>query len=103
MLDLQPDQLRELTAILQSMAPGCTVWAFGSRVNGHARRTSDLDLLVARPSGDKLPILQLADLADALTESRLPMLVDVVDAARCEAAFAAQARANGVLVQAAAT
>jgi len=81
-LDLQPDHLRLLLDILNSSAPGAEVWAYGSRVNGAAHDGSDLDLVVRNPDALNHPQKQLWRLRQALGESNLPMLVDVLDWAR---------------------
>jgi predicted nucleotidyltransferase len=53
-----------------------TVYVFGSRAKGTARKYSDVDLLLELdpPAEAKL----LGDLADAFEESSLPFTVDVV-------------------------
>lgn len=50
------------------------VRVFGSRATGHARPSSDLDLVVYPPAPPKA----LGDLRIALEESDLPIFVDVV-------------------------
>ena len=85
MLDLTAEQLAEVRHILRSHVPGLTVHAFGSRVQGKAKRFSDLDLVVM---GDEpLHFRQLAALKDAFAESDLPFRVDVVDWAATSEAF----------------
>jgi len=76
-LDLEPRELATVRAILARHVPNCTVCAFGSRVRGTARRTSDLDLAIMteRP----LDAGRMADLREAFSESDLPFLVDLVD------------------------
>lgn len=50
---------------------------FGSRARGDARRTSDIDLaIVAR---HPIPADSLAEMREALEESRIPFRVDLVD------------------------
>jgi uncharacterized protein len=78
-LDLKPDHLRLLLDVLERHAPEAEVWAYGSRVNGGAHDGSDLDLVVRNPSGLDQPQKQPGLLRDALSESALPMLVDVLD------------------------
>ena len=61
------------------------MWAFGSRVRGGARATSDLDLAVL---GDApLSFETLAALRNAFNESNVPYKVDVVDWAATSEAF----------------
>ena len=76
-LDLRPDQLEIVRAILRRHVPDCEVWAFGSRVTGTAKPYSDLDLAVI---GDgRLSRNAVASLAEDFSESALPFKVDVVD------------------------
>jgi predicted nucleotidyltransferase len=46
MIDLNPDQLEEVKAILRRLVPECEVRVFGSRIPGRARSFSDLDIAV---------------------------------------------------------
>lgn len=66
--------------------PNCTVWAFGSRVNGNAKPTSDLDLAIDSPDGP-LDLTIIGSVAEAFDESMLPMKVDVVDYRQISPAF----------------
>ena len=77
MLDLPTEQLDLVRSILLEHAPGSRAWVFGSRVNGSARRFSDLDL--ALDSNEPLPLSTLADLRHAFEESDLPISVDLLD------------------------
>jgi predicted nucleotidyltransferase len=73
---IEPREWKELSAILESYAPGNRVWAFGSRATGRrVRRFSDLDIVIG---GEELPFDQIAKLREALDESRLPFKVDIV-------------------------
>ena len=57
----------------------------GSRVTGHAKPFSDLDLVVM---GDEpLSLTTLAEIRDAFDESDLPFTVDIVEWATASAAF----------------
>lgn len=76
-LDLQPRHLDEVRRILARHAPGARAWAFGSRAAGHAKRFSDLDVVLQADDG--LAIETLARLREAFSESDLPITVDVVD------------------------
>jgi uncharacterized protein len=86
-LDLKPDHLELLREILSRHVPGAEVWAYGSRVNGGAHEGSDLDLVVRNPAALDQPQKQLWALRDALSESNLPILVDVLDWARLPEGF----------------
>ncbi|MCQ9328571.1 nucleotidyltransferase family protein [Pelistega suis] len=77
MLHLSEQELFIVKSILQQHIPYATVWAFGSRVNGHHKPYSDLDLAVMT---DKPLSLEVhANLKDAFSESDLPWKVDIVD------------------------
>jgi predicted nucleotidyltransferase len=77
MLDITPDHLAEVCRILRMHAPGRTVRAFGSRVQGTAKPFSDLDLAIM--GTEPLDFRTYAALKDAFAESNLPFRVDVVD------------------------
>jgi len=79
-LELAAANLREVKAILRAHLPGIEVRAFGSRVTGTARKTSDLDLALMTEA--PLDLDRLGALRDALSESDLPFKVDLVDWAR---------------------
>ncbi|MCU0793741.1 MAG: nucleotidyltransferase domain-containing protein [Opitutaceae bacterium] len=77
MIDLKPEYLEEVRAILDRCVPDCEVLAFGSRVEGRARKHSDLDLIVK--AEQPLPLQRLAQLRECFMESALPIRVDVSD------------------------
>lgn len=87
-LAIAPHDRDELCRLLQSHLPHEEVWAYGSRVNGTGHDTSDLDLVVRHPAD--LTAQQgfaLSELRDALSESNLPLLVDLHDWATLPPAF----------------
>lgn len=72
---LTPEQHGLLLALIGRFLPDTQVWAFGSRVKGLARSSSDLDLLFfIRPEQRS----QLFALHEALEESALPFRVDLL-------------------------
>ena len=87
MLDLEPDYIETLQKIFATHLPGMIVWAYGSRVDNKSHEGSDLDLVVINPHGGNVPEENLFALRDALQESNLPILVDVLDWARIPASF----------------
>lgn len=84
-LQLQPAELAIVQQILQANVPNCTVWAYGSRVKGLAKRYSDLDLAII--STTPLSFLQLAQLEEAFSDSALPWKVDLLDWATASEPF----------------
>lgn len=89
MIDLEKKYLDIVRSILALRAPGCEVWAFGSRVRStiqdqvrdvkpwHTKKYSDLDLAVV--AREKLDWQQIEDLKLAISESDLPIMVDILD------------------------
>jgi uncharacterized protein len=63
------------------------IWAYGSRVNGTAHEGSDLDLVVITPKRDKVPLDILLDLKEKISESNIPILVELFDWARLPRSF----------------
>jgi len=98
-LDLKPEYLTVLQEILQRFAPDCDVWAYGSRVHGQSHDASDLDLVVYRPGASEQPLEALADLQEALVESPLPILVQVMDWARIPESFRQEIKRGYIVVQ----
>ena len=86
-LDLPQQYLPELVALLRVHVPDAEVWAYGSRLNGCGHATSDLDLVVRNPTVPSQPQARLWVLREALSESSLPILVDVLDWARIPDSF----------------
>lgn len=78
---LQPRHLAMLQDILkQHLSQNqASVWAYGSRVTGKAHQGSDLDLVVRNLVDLNSPIPKLTALKEALTDSNLPMLIDLHD------------------------
>lgn len=77
MLDLSDQQMLLVKNILQKYIPNKEVWAFGSRVNGTAKKFSDLDLAII--CSEKLPKKLIVSLEEAFDESDLPIKVDIVE------------------------
>lgn len=96
-LDVRPDHLAMVQTILRRNVPDREVWAFGSRVTGKAKPTSDLDLCITGAS--PLPYETSARLRQDFSESDIPYLVDVVDWATCSASFRSIIEQDKVVVQ----
>ena len=65
----------------------CRVLAFGSRVNGDAHDTSDLDLVIVSNSKKKIDIDEFMRFEDKLKESNIPIIVQVLDWYRIPESF----------------
>lgn len=71
-LFIRPQDLALLQSLLQQYLPECTVWAYGSRVNGGCHEGSDLDLAVHQVQD----LSAYWDCIEAYRESRIPFLID---------------------------
>ena len=64
-----------IQGILEAHIPEREVWAFGSRVKGHVKAYSDLDIAVMGETS--LNIATVADLKQALKDFEFPLKVDL--------------------------
>ncbi len=97
MLDVLPAHLDIVRAILRKHVPGVQVFAFGSRINGTARRYSDLDLAVMTQA--PLCFGVLGALQEDFSESDLPFRVDILDWAAAHDSFRRVVERDRILVQ----
>lgn len=87
-LRLRADHLAELRRLIAKYLPQSEVRAFGSRVTGTCHDMSDLDLVVIDPADPTCPQGGgFGELKEALSESNLPFLVDLLDWARIPESF----------------
>ena len=77
MIDVAPEHLEIVLALLSKYLPECEVRAFGSRFSGIAKPYSDLDLAVV--GKNTLDWRTLAELKETFQESELPFRVDLLD------------------------
>lgn len=75
MLDLDPKYLAMVRKILVEHLPHKSVWVYGSRIKGKSHNGSDLDLVVV----SSITQQQLSAVREALSESNLPISVDLMD------------------------
>jgi len=94
-LFLQEKYLEVLRAVFRQVCPAATIVAFGSRVKGEAHNGSDLDLAVLSWGGQKEC---LTGLKNALEDSTLPFLTDIVDFAKVPPAFQQEINKKNVIV-----
>jgi predicted nucleotidyltransferase len=77
-IELPADHRQLVLRVLDAHLPrGTKAWVFGSRATGRARRYSDLDLAI--DAGRRLSLDELAELAEAFSDSDLPYKVDLID------------------------
>ena len=77
-------------------ATDATVYAFGSRANGHSRPFSDLDLAIE--CKNRLPRSLIFALEEDFAASVFPFQVDVVDLGGCEPDFRQIIEAEKILL-----
>lgn len=87
MIDLEKKHLDTVLRILALRVPECEVWAFGSRVQAtdnklraagaRAKKFSDLDLAII--ADKEIGWRKLEELKLAMSESDLPITVDILD------------------------
>lgn len=98
-LHLPPRYLDMVLDVLRRHLPEAEVWAYGSRVRGDYHDTSDLDLVARNPTDLNQPLPLLADVAEAFSESNLPIMVQIVDWARIPREFHGEILAGYVVVK----
>lgn len=78
-LHLRPAWREMLEDLLRTHVPQADVWAYGSRVKGESHEMSDLDIVLRNPADLSRPVRAAPTLREALTDSMLPIMVDVHD------------------------
>ena len=96
-IDLNPNHLATVKAILAEHVAECEVRAFGSRATWTAKDYSDLDLAVVGEG--PMEWKALGRLKEAFEESDLPMRVDVLDWHAISESFHRQIQRDYVVVQ----
>jgi predicted nucleotidyltransferase len=89
-------QVREL---LRQYIPEADVWAYGSRVRGDHYDASDLDLVARFPPVEKRDVFRLSAIQEAFQESKLPIIVQIVDWDGIPDAFKDEILAGYVVLQ----
>lgn len=94
LLPAQADCVRRI--LWNHLPSGARVSVFGSRATGRGFKAhSDLDLLIDSPV--EVPLIVLADVREALSESDLPFSVDLLDRRDAGAEFLAQLELGGMV------
>ncbi len=81
------DRQRILEIAARTLTQPVAIWAYGSRVDGSAHDCSDLDLVIRTPELTPLAPGELLRFREALEESTIPILIQVLDWARIPDAF----------------
>jgi predicted nucleotidyltransferase len=76
---LREKDKNRLIEIFSSMTTPITVWGYGSRVNGKAHSGSDLDLVLRTEDLKPIASHQLNTLCEKITNSNIPILVELRD------------------------
>jgi predicted nucleotidyltransferase len=98
-LHLQPQHWALLRDLLARHMPQAEAWAYGSRVDGTAHDTSDLDVVLRNPADLSQDLPGWDDLKEAIQNSRLPILVDLHLWSRLPQSFHANIEAAYVVLQ----
>jgi len=96
-IDLAPDVLDTVVAILDRHLPDRDIRAIGSRITGTAKPFSDLDLVI--DGSAPLDLGTLARLREEFEESSLPFTVDIVEWAVASAGFRRAIDAQAVMLR----
>jgi predicted nucleotidyltransferase len=96
-IDVNEAELAIIKNILDRAVPELAVYAFGSRVNSNARKSSDLDLVLMNQK--PFEIKKIIELKDAFRESDLPFKVDIVEWAGISESFREIIKRNYVLLK----
>lgn len=87
MLLREKDKQQLLTVALRTIKTPVEIWAFGSRVNGDAHDTSDLDLVLRTKDLTPLNNNELNNFKHAIQQSTIPILIQVLDWASIPTSF----------------
>jgi predicted nucleotidyltransferase len=87
MLIRDKDKLEIIKIAKETIKTPSQIWAFGSRVNGDAHDTSDLDLVIVSNSNKKIDIDEFMSFKEALRDSNIPILIQVLDWNRIPESF----------------
>ena len=70
------------------------LWAFGSRINGDAHDTSDLDLVIVSQNKQKIDIDNLMSFKNDIRKSNIPIIIQILDWNRIPDSFHKNILAN---------
>ncbi len=78
---------QRLLKLLADYLPEVNAWAYGSRVNGGAHDTSDLNVVLRVRDLSKIPLAQFNAFLQTISDSNIPILVEARDWARLPESF----------------
>ncbi len=84
---LRDKDKQTLNTIFSKIKMPVEVWAYGSRVNGTAHEGSDLDLVIRTADLSPLPYPIFSSLREKITDSNIPILVELWDWTRLPSSF----------------
>ncbi len=70
------------------------IWAYGSRVNGTAHDSSDLDLVILTENNTNLPPSEYFELIENIQNSNIPILVEIREWSKLPLSFHNQIEKN---------
>ncbi len=92
---IRPQDKQEIISLaLKTLKQPCKIWAYGSRVSGEAHDTSDLDMVLISKDGTKIDRTDFVDFTQALQNSNIPILTQVLDWQRIPESFHQNILAN---------
>lgn len=97
-LYLRAQDHQRVLELLRQHLPGVSAWAYGSRVNGSAHEASDLDLALRPSNLEPISASSLSQFQEALSQSNIPILVDVHDWSRLPKSFHAEIAKHHVVL-----
>lgn len=81
------DKQQLLEIALRTIHTPVEIWAYGSRVDGSAHATSDLDLVLRTKQLTQLDQTELYNFKESLEDSTIPILIQVFDWANLPDSF----------------
>jgi predicted nucleotidyltransferase len=87
MLIRPQDKEKIIELAIKTLTQPCKLWAYGSRVSGEAHDTSDLDMVLISKDGTKIDRSDFVDFIQALQNSNIPILTQVLDWQRIPESF----------------
>ena len=79
MLIRDKDKVRVIALAKKTLQQPLQILAYGSRVNGEAHDTSDLDLVLKTKDNSHINIDDFLNFKEALQNSNIPIIVQVLD------------------------